>query len=183
LKELLQQADSINAEESREKLVYLVVNATEYEYSGNWQWDLHCDAISCSDVMLSHPQPFEGTRGLIHPDDKAYVLERLAPKEGTEIAFLQFRIITTYGEIKTLTGKNLQASEIGPFEVLPPPPSADAVTDVSLLEENHKLRLQKRAADLAERFTGTGTWYYDPGTGTVHYSDEVFRSMTCRAKA
>jgi PAS domain S-box-containing protein len=176
LKELLQQADSRSEEAGREKFVYLIVNATEYEYSGNWQWDLHCDAVFCSDVMLSQPQPFEGTRGLIHPDDKAYVADRLAPPDGTEIPFLQFRIITTYGEIKTLTGKNLQASEIGPFQALPAPgPAPQPVADLSILEENQKLTLQKRAADLAERFTGTGTWYYDAGTGSVYYSDEVFR--------
>ena len=76
MKELLQSSNAAQANKSVKRL-HLFIRGTEHEFVGDWQWNLHCDAVFCSDVMLRLPDYFEGTRGIIHPDDKAIVLDWL----------------------------------------------------------------------------------------------------------
>lgn len=169
----MQQSGSKRSE-GQNRLVYLFVGTKEYEYTGDWQWALQCDAVFCSDVMLHLPEHFEGTKGIIHPDDKALVLERVAGQHAEEIPFLQFRIITTYGEIKVLTGRNLQAAEV--TSLLGAQLEEDGwLKEQEPTRQNQRLAWQKRAGELAERLTGTGTWYYEIESNDLYYSDEVFR--------
>lgn len=172
MKELL-QGSGAKKTGGPDRLVYLFVDGKEYEYAGIWQWDLYCEAVFCSDVILSLPDHFQGTKGIIHPDDKTVVRERMAGGTAQAIPFLQFRIITTYGEIKMLTGRNLQAAEVTPL--LLPEQESWQKDEQAPGHQVQKLGWQKRAGELAERLTGTGTWYYEVETGHVHYSDEVFR--------
>ena len=69
--------------------------------TGRWYWDFVSDAVFCSNVMLSFPQDFGGTKGIIHPDDVERVKSKL---ELDEIRHLEFRIITTYGEVRNIVG-------------------------------------------------------------------------------
>jgi PAS domain S-box-containing protein len=174
LKELLQESGSKKSE-GHGRILYLFVGVQEYEYTGDWQWPLHSDAVFCSDVMLNLPTAFEGTKGIIHPDDKALVEELLTAGGSNKIPLLQFRIITTYGEVKLLTGRNLQAAEVTSLL------GAELVKEGWLAEEQkvsklaQMLVLQKRAGELAERLTGTGTWYYEVENNYLYYSDEMYR--------
>ncbi|HEY0066849.1 MAG TPA: hypothetical protein VGB46_05790, partial [Flavisolibacter sp.] len=91
--------------------VTIFVNSKLVALSGKWDWDLHASAVFCSDVMLALPPRFEGTLGLIHPDDAPCVREKLL--QPGAINGLSFRIITTYGEVHTLTGEDLETEETG----------------------------------------------------------------------
>lgn len=175
MRELLPQVHAKPSEESQDRLVYLFINDTQYEYAGDWQWGLYCDAVFCSDVMLSLPAQFEGTRGIIHPDDKAYVLQQTSTAEAAGVPFLQFRMITTYGAIAVLTGRNLHAVVVNSFARVEPEllKRLQAARDTDF--KARQLAWQRRAAELAERLTGTGTWYYDTDSNDMYYSDEVFR--------
>ena len=170
----MQQAAS-DKETKQERFVTLFIGGKEYKYTGNWQWELQCECVFCSDVMLSFPQRFEGAKGIIHPDDKGIVLERTKVANAAEVSFFQFRIITTYGEVKTLTGRNLQAVDV----VVSYNPVADQQEQLNaetvIHKQAQKLSWQKRAGELAERLTATGIWYLDSETHEMYYSDEVFR--------
>jgi PAS domain S-box-containing protein len=172
LKELLKQI-ATKSEERQEKLVSLFIGAKEYEFLGEWQWELHSTAVYCSDVMLHFPPAFEGTKGILHPDDKTLVQDRISSAAST-IPFLQFRIITTYGEVKLLTGKSLQfcevASSINPAQEVQEP-LKDAY---ELSKQAQKLQWQARATVLAEHVTASGTWYLNTVTNEMYYSDGVY---------
>ena len=174
MKELLHQAASIRGTR-HDKFVCVFISGKEFEYTGNWQWDLQSEAVFCSDVMFNFPILFEGTKGIIHPDDKALVLEQTAATVGMEIPFLQFRVITTYGEIKTLTGRNLQAVEVK-VSVDPALDQQERLkTEIEASDQSQRLHWQRRAMELAERITAAGTWYLDSETHEMYYSDEVYR--------
>jgi PAS domain S-box-containing protein len=169
LKELLKQI-ATKKEERQEKFVSLFIGSKEYEFTGDWQWDLQSDAIYCSDVMLPFPAAFEGTKGIIHPDDKVLVQDWLGTSSGA-VPFLQFRITTTYGEVKLLTGKALQFCEVPPsFNPLEEP----LKEEYGIPKQVQKLQWQARAAALAERITITGTWYLNTVTNEMYYSDGVY---------
>ena len=173
MKELLRNI-ATKKEEHQEKLVAVFIGSKEYEFSGNWQWDLQSNAVYCSDVMLFSPAAFEGTKGLIHPDDKVLVLDRISDSSST-VPFLQFRLITTYGEVKLLTGKALQFCEVVPSfnadeEIQEPLKEA-----YHLSKQSQKLQWQARAAAITEGITATGTWYLNTVTNEMYFSDGVYR--------
>jgi hypothetical protein len=89
------------------RVVEVFIGSKTYRLSGNWQWDLHCNAIFCSDVMFSLSRVFEGTKGIVHPDDLAGLKEKLFSFSKKQPVPIEFRIITTYGEVKTLQGKQI----------------------------------------------------------------------------
>src|SRR4051812_32972729 len=101
----LKTKEAIGSDEVAGRRVRVFLHPAFFELSGVWQWELEAEAVFCSDVMLSAPAGFVGTRGIFHPDDVAALKEKLAGKQ--PVPFLQFRIITTYGEVKTLTGENI----------------------------------------------------------------------------
>jgi PAS domain S-box-containing protein len=141
--------------------------------SGKWEWDLHASAVFCSDVMLALPPPFEGTLGLIHPDDALLVKEKLL-QPGT-INGLSFRIITTYGEVHTLTGEDLEKEEA----VEEPEPRESLFQHTLLVQgekhEKEHLYLKSKSAEFSERITRSGAWYINTTTNETWYSDNVFR--------
>lgn len=161
-------------DDRQKKFVCLFIGSKEYELSGNWQWDLQSDAVFCSDVMHVLPAGLEGTKGLIHPDDKLLVQDRVATLTAT-VSFLQFRIITTYGEVKLLTGRGLQACEVSPsFTTLQE--VQQTVKEVyELSKKAQKLQWLARSATVAECTTATGTWYLDTVTAEMYFSDGVYR--------
>jgi PAS domain S-box-containing protein len=172
LKELLKTQAAKETEE-HEKHVFFFIGLKEYEFSGAWQWDLQSDAVYCSDVMFPFPAVYEGTKGIIHPDDKILVQDRIATASST-VPFLQFRIITTYGEVKLLTGRALQFCELATtFAALQE--VQEPIKEVyELSKQAQKLQWQMRAAALAERATTTGSWYLNTATAEMFYSDGIY---------
>src|SRR5829696_5123791 len=100
LQELKKKA-AAPTEEFSGKQVTLFIQSTFFDLTGSWYWDLYADTVLCSDVMLTTPTDFRGTAGIIHPDDIADLKEKLFRASKTCPA-IQFRIITTYGEIREL---------------------------------------------------------------------------------
>ena len=152
------------------KSVTIFIGSTFILLSGNWYWDLYADAVFCSDVMLSVPAEFTGTRGIIHPDDLQGLKEHLNGSE--KIKDLQFRIITTYGEIKTLIGQNISVEENKEgFEKL----QENLMRTVTDAKEYENFQLLKEVYSKAEKDTQTGVWFYNSVTNKTWYSDYVFR--------
>ena len=71
---------------------------------------MQTDAVFCSDVMLPPPEHFVGTSGIVHPDDLQTVKEDLL--FGKRINELKFRMITTYGEVKEISGIRLEKQDV-----------------------------------------------------------------------
>lgn len=155
--------------------VRLFIGSKAHLLLGNWQWDLNCDTVFCSDVMLFLSSDFSGTRGIIHPDDLQRIKESIGAFAKAKIISIQFRIITTYGEVKTLHGKQISLAD----EVAPPQLLSDLLIRefriLDLEKEVERHRIRKEIWDNAERLNETGTWYFNTSTHAAWYSDNVYR--------
>lgn len=160
-----------------DKSVTLSIRSRTIVLNGSWSWDMHSDTVFCSDVM-AFPPGFEGTKGIIHPDDLARVTKALEVMQGMEISRLDFRLITTYGEIKNITGQ--QISLAGPVAAEAEPEWEEAAREAVLREiktrkEAALLRLRTSLSEASESLHGIGIWYTNKSTGETWYSDAVFR--------
>lgn len=161
-------------DEAAVRTVRVFLQTTFYALNGNWHWELETDAVFCSNVMLQFPADFMGTKAIFHPDDLAAVSERLSTQQ--QIGYLQFRIITTYGEIKTLAGENITVrTEEQTAEDL-----QQQAIEAVIHEQEEKAAakhadLLKELAEKNSRFTGSGTWYFNATTGQTWYANAVFR--------
>jgi len=139
--------------------------------TGRWHWDFTSDSILCSNVMLSLPD-FQGTKGIIHPDDVDKVREKLGQEK---IRHLEFRIITSYGEVRTIAGELIavhsRSSFLNEAESHLQQLSKTAVEK----KELEHLTIFKQVQEQANRVTNTGIWWYNDTTNETWYSAEVFR--------
>jgi PAS domain S-box-containing protein len=158
------------------KNICLYLDEQLFILDGNWYWELSSDAIFCSDVILSFPPGFNGTKSIIHPEDTEKIrnlLELL--KANASSVEINFRIITTYGEIKTIAGNELQFSKYSLIHFcLPQEDSENMETTEKWIDENEKLIAEKQALKFAEEISKAGSWYYNTVTGKTFYSDTVY---------
>lgn len=159
--------------ELKQKNVLLFIQSEFIALLGNWQWDMQTDAIFCSDVILSSTSDFIGTKSIIHPDDLEQLKVSLFALEEGNSVDLRFRVITTYGAIKTLVGNDVieddlshNYPEINLFE-------KEKTLD-EFYKEREKWELKNVGHLLSERLTETGTWYINTSTNETVYSDQVF---------
>lgn len=159
--------------EGKQREVRLLLRSHSYLLVGPWAWDLHCEAVFCSDVLLTHPAEWEGTRAILHPEDVPMLSETIGKAIGP-VSVLSFRIITTYGEMKTLRGTGITVEE-SEYNLS----VASAALDAYLAGQVKAAREEresfgKRSSQLLESFTRAGTWWYNLSTGETWYSDAVF---------
>lgn len=152
------------------KTVTLFMGGQLFVLGGTWQWDLQSEAVFCSEAMMGWPDDFTGTKSIIHPDDKEAVLAALENPD-----LFQFRIITTYGEVKLLRGKGvfIQGPEVAPFDASLALRKKEEASFGAAKAAGH-YALQKTAYSYAERITGSGVWYSNKTTGETWFSDQVF---------
>ncbi len=170
---MLQTASCAN--ERKGRVVEVFAGSLIYRLCGDWQWDLHSNAVFCSDVMFSLSREFEGTKGIIHPDDLTALKLRLVAAVKDQAYDFQFRIITTYGEVRELQGREIYLVDVEAEN--------HTVTDLSFGElqlfeikktlEHYQLR--REAYESADKMNSTGVWYFNAVTGAVWFSDNVFR--------
>ena len=141
--------------------------------SGTWQWDMQAEAVFCSDVILSIPLSFVGVRAIIYPEDVSLIKEKLA---ATSPSKLEFRIITTYGEVKQITGYGIRfEKKQDGLDELRDHLFQSASEDSEDKKEFELLRLLHEVHEKSEINTSTGTWWYNATTNEVAYSAQVFR--------
>lgn len=140
--------------------------------AGNWHWDLASDAIFCSNVMMALPQEFEGTKGIIHPDDVEHVKEQL---HSERIRHLEFRLITSYGEVRNVIGESVFVEERKPFVDTVESQLSERTGFAIEKKEGEYLFLFKEIHEKADRFNKTGIWWYNESTNETWYSAEVYR--------
>lgn len=156
------------------KEVHLYFQSRFFLLKGDWQWNLHSQSICGSDVMHCLPAHFEGTKGLLHPDDVALVAGHLQPAAATPFD-IQFRIITTYGKVEVLQGQAIVATETTP-EGLPRTREEEFYFKQKLYrQELEKLQPVLGINTKAEKYTGTGTWYFNTASYDTYFSDNLYR--------
>lgn len=163
----LQTAPDIHLSRS----VTMLLRSKYYFLSGAWTWDMYTDEVFCSDVLFPVSTEFTGLRSIIHPDD----IEMLEALSGNELPFttdIGFRIITTYGEIKTITGYDISFTADERSTAVLPEMLSNALMEQ---EELRSLRQQKLVYASSEKFTDAGIWFYNASTHETWYSDQVFR--------
>jgi PAS domain S-box-containing protein len=158
------------------KTVALSLGPRLFVLNGAWDWDMHSNAVYCSDVM-SFPAGFEGTAGIIHPDDQAHVAEAMEELQELAIPRLHFRLITTYGEVKNISGKgvSIEKTAADADSAFGDKALRDALQEVAAQKELLFLRLRSNLADAGEKLEASGSWYTNKATGEYWYSDGFFR--------
>ncbi|HET7896918.1 MAG TPA: PAS domain-containing protein, partial [Flavisolibacter sp.] len=155
--------------------VTLCIRSQKYILNGRWTWDMQSDAVYGSDVM-DFPQEFEGTKGIIHPDDAQKVNSALQLLQDCEVAAFDFRLITTYGEVRTIGGKKIRLDISGKTEEVTAEkqPWEESMQAFALRKEAEYLQQRRTIADAAERFCHTGAWAINKVTGEAWYSDGMY---------
>ena len=168
----LKTSTSTTRRELTDRTVTIFFEPSFITLEGNWYWDFASDAVFCSNVMLSLPQEFSGTKGIIHPDDVESIREKL---ESNDTGHLEFRIITTYGEVKNIVGESITVQSRSAFddeaEIQLRQLSKTAIEKKDL----EHLLLFKQVCENSERITNTGIWWYNDATSETWYSAEVYR--------
>lgn len=164
--------------ESIAKLVILGIRSQKIILNGVWNWDMNSSAVYCSDVM-SFPDEFVGTKGIVHPDDLSKLMAALSLIEDKEISRLDFRIITTYGEVKTITGQRISVQtpkNENTTDLIPGKERwEETLHHLALQKEADFLQLRKTLSDHSERLHNTGSWLINKTTSEAWYSDNVYR--------
>lgn len=140
--------------------------------AGRWHWDFASDSVFCSNVMMALPQEFEGTKGIIHPDDVEHVKEQL---HSERIGYLEFRVITSYGEVKNIIGESVFVDQRKPFVDTLESQFRERTEFAIEKKEAEYLLLFKEVYEKTGRFNKTGIWWYNESTKEIWYSAEVYR--------
>jgi PAS domain S-box-containing protein len=140
--------------------------------TGRWHWDFAADSVFCSNVMVSLEQEHEAAKGIIHPDDVDKVKEKL---QEDKIRYLEFRLITTYGEVRQITGERLTVHSRTSFLNEAKDELRELGKNAVARKELQDLLLFKEVYEKSARFTNTGIWWYNEATNETWYSAEVFR--------
>lgn len=168
----LKTSARINTQELTGRSVTIFFEPYFITLTGRWYWDLSSDCVFCSNVMVSWQHGSEATKGIIHPDDVDKVKEKL---EGDTIKDLEFRIITTYGEVRTIAGEMLTVHSRTEFFNESEKQVRELRKNATDKKELEQLLLFKEVHEKADRFTNTGIWWYNDATNETWYSAEVFR--------
>ena len=168
----LKKKEKLRVDEAKGKVVTIFLQSFFLKLNGNWSWDMESDSVFCSDVMLALPAGFLGTKGIFHPDDIASVKQTLQTAK-SNIAHLEFRMITTYGEVKQLAGHHItiEKAEDDISQTL----SSSGIREIEEKTEFRHLQLLNEIHLRSERFVNGGTWYYNRTTAQTWYSDYIFR--------
>lgn len=176
MEEALKKVAGSSAEKT-DKPVTLCVRSKQIQLQGIWNWEMESPAVYCSDVM-SFPENFEGTKGIIHPDDLPRLMAALSMMEEKEIPHLDFRIINTYGEVKAITGHRVSVYNGRKYLAEPLPgkePWEEALKQIILQKELDFFALRTELTKLTEWLHGIGSWLINKHTGETWYSNNVFR--------
>lgn len=98
--------------------------------------------------------------------------------EDKELVQLDFRIITTYGEVRTVSGQrvSIQQEKKDPVEPVPgKEPWQEILEQIAAQREKDFLQLRSEIGEYTERLHGIGSWLINKQTGQTWYSDNVFR--------
>jgi PAS domain S-box-containing protein len=153
------------------RTVTLLLHSNYYVLSGEWSWDLYAVELFCSDVILSSLPETSGIRTVIHPDDTETLYELVA-QQPTTINEIEFRVITTYGEVKTVAGYGISLME---HERSVEELAENVRTSYSREIELSQLKQQLAVYTAAEKINDTGSWYYNASTHETWFSDQLFR--------
>jgi len=171
----LQQESLVIKKNIEDRRVTLFIQSDLINLSGCWEWEMVSDDVFCSDVMITLPINFIGTVGIIHPEDLPYVKEQIEIIKEISVD-IKFRIITTYGEIKTLTGEILffKAKDESTPDIAKK--LIDKATEERVrVRESEILELKNHVSGFSETITESGTFYINSVTQDAYYSDEVFK--------
>ena len=69
----LKQALKSRTEPFAGRYVTIFLQSELMTLTGSWYWDMHTDAVFCSDVMVTLPVDFAGIKSMIHPEDVEHV--------------------------------------------------------------------------------------------------------------
>jgi len=166
----------------RVRQVIFFIRQELFALKGDWASDIYAETVFCSDVMfpisaIANNEHSETTKSIIHPEDLQIVVDAISQAQQGKFINLSFRIITTYGEIRTLKGKGkMIIEEVKQLNHLQNDEQFIKWGREKKLQETiEKLELQLQVSSFTEKLASTGTWYINSVTHETFFSDNVFR--------
>jgi PAS domain S-box-containing protein len=155
--------------------------AMEWGKSVGWEWDLKTDRDTRfgdlstifgipSNIYVGHADEF---RRSVHPEDRVAVWKSLRDaRESRSPYAAEFRIVWSNGTVRWVAAK-------GQFHYSPggdPERMLGMVVDITE-RKNAEESLERTQTELneAQRLAGVGSWQWDRQTGTVLWSEELYR--------
>ena len=172
-----------------EERLRLALEATE---DGVWDWQVATGELYWSPryyTMLGYEPgelspTYEQWASLLHPEDRGGAAESLGKQmaAGAQLQ-LEFRMAAKNGEWRWILsrGRVVEWDEEGR-----PRRMIGTHTDITARRKmEESLRESNQLLDEAQHIAHLGTWIFDPATGGIRWSDEVFRiaGMAPRSKA
>ena len=156
------------------KTVTVFIGQELYSLGGEWIWDMQTNSVYCSDV-ISFPSQFQGTKAIIHPDDLKKIKEGLKFLQNSSEINIDFRIITTYGEVRSISGCDISIIENELVHV-PWQEELDALNYQNKLEAstNHA-ELLTILNNFRDKINLVGCCYINTNTLETWYSDNIYR--------
>lgn len=168
-------------------VLYLLIQSQLMLIAGSWEWPVFSERVFCSDVIGLPPQRFEGTTGIIHPDDIEGLKKALEWPDFNGPKDISFRMITSYGEVRLLMGENCcKVENNSPYALYPAGGAVNAKQpENEFVKKKEDEKELKRGCDafyqlreiirISERLGNSGSWYIKADTGETWYSDNIFR--------
>jgi PAS domain S-box-containing protein len=155
--------------------------AMESGRSVGWEWDLKTDRDTWfgdlstifgipSNIQVGHVDDF---RRLVHPEDRDLVWKAIKDAlESRSPYAAEFRMVRSDGTVRWVAAK-------GQFYYSPggdPERMLGMVVDITERKDaEESLRRKEGELKEAQRLAGVGSWQWDRQTGTVVWSDELYR--------
>lgn len=171
------KAFSATNELSKRK-VHFFVQSELITVEGPWQYHLQADELFCSEVMIAlDTAEAAGTKCLIYPEDLPAVWKAFEDRNTSRAIDLSFRVITSFGELKTITGKGTFAVTVqqGFSQALHQQFAEQYLRQIALQHELEEQGVELDAYQHAEQVSGKGIWYINTQTHAAYYSDGVFQ--------
>jgi PAS domain S-box-containing protein len=187
------QALARNLEESNARLE----EAQRVAHVGHWEWDLETNEVVWSDETYrifglkpqERPMDLASVRGMVHPDDRdsLYGGVDVDLSAGTN-PIAEFRIIRPSGEVRTVHAITSKRWSAPPVDSNGDPSkrarklfgTVQDVTEQKRVEEERQalsrdLQESKARLEQAQRLVHMGYYEWNLITGSVTWSDELFR--------
>ncbi len=168
-----------NVEEKLRASEMELAEAQEVANIGSWKWEIAPNTLTWSDELYrifgldpaKFSVTFETYLSHVHPDDRAFVGKIIEQASFDEQQYT-FRIIRQDGTQRILNarGKTIRDEDGKPVRMIG---TGQDITERRLAEEE----LQKRDLQLttAQQIAHLGSWEYDLKSGSVTWSDELYR--------
>lgn len=181
--EFEEQVDACRrAEDALKESEAVLARAQRIAKVGSWEWDIVKDSVVFSEEAVRiygfqekevEKNAYHSFTDILHPDDREHTLKKVESALSKKEPYIDdYRIVLADGTVRSIhTEAELICDDDGnPLRMIG---TAQDVTELRMVEE--ALRDSEKSMNMAQEVGRVGTWDWNPTTGELIWSDEVYR--------